>query len=160
MTFILRIWSLKRYQECTEEVGYSNSPDHALQKGEQQARWNPLQESCRKSKIPCILEADESTRLRVERILRKNYEDHVTGKGSNSLHHYNLVHNFIPLPQALKIPAAEAAVDFLTFLSAWSGSVCDAIIQSVWWSAKRIGNNLRKSGVESGKSQKSIRSDQ
>ena len=35
------------------------------------------------------------------------HEDHVAGKG----HHYNLVHTFIPLPQAMKIPLAKAAVD-------------------------------------------------
>ena len=41
-----------------------------------------------------------------------NYnEDHIAGKGENSLQHYNLVHKFIPMPQALKIPAAKAAVD-------------------------------------------------
>ena len=33
------------------------------------------------------------------------------GKGDNSLQHENLVHKFIPLPQAMKIPAAKAAVD-------------------------------------------------
>ena len=32
------------------------------------------------------------------------------GKGSNSLHRYNLVHKFIPMPQAMKIQAAKAAV--------------------------------------------------
>ena len=32
-------------------------------------------------------------------------------KGENSLQHFNLVHKFIPLPQAMKIPAAKAAVD-------------------------------------------------
>ena len=31
-------------------------------------------------------------------------------KGDSSLQHYNLVHKFIPLPQAMKIPA-KAAVD-------------------------------------------------
>ena len=35
------------------------------------------------------------------------HEDHVAGKG----HHYNLVHTFIPMPQAMKIPLAKAAVD-------------------------------------------------
>ena len=39
------------------------------------------------------------------------HEDHIAGKGDNSLHHYNLVHKFIPLLQAMKIPAAKAAVD-------------------------------------------------
>ena len=38
-------------------------------------------------------------------------EDHIAGKGENSLQHYNLVHKFIPMPQAMKIPAAKAAVD-------------------------------------------------
>ena len=31
--------------------------------------------------------------------------------GDNSLQHCNLVHKFIPMPQAMKIPAAKAAVD-------------------------------------------------
>ena len=32
-------------------------------------------------------------------------------RGINSLSHYNLVHKFIPMPQAMKIPDAKAAVD-------------------------------------------------
>ena len=32
-------------------------------------------------------------------------------KGNKSLQHYNLVHKFIPMPQAMKIPAAKASVD-------------------------------------------------
>ena len=32
-------------------------------------------------------------------------------KGENSLQHYNFVHKFILMPQALKIPPAKAAVD-------------------------------------------------
>ena len=36
------------------------------------------------------------------------HEDHIAGKGDNSLQHYNLVHKFIPMPQAMKIPAAKA----------------------------------------------------
>ena len=39
------------------------------------------------------------------------HEDHIAGKGDNSLQHYNLVHKFIPLLQAMKIPVAKAAVD-------------------------------------------------
>ena len=39
------------------------------------------------------------------------HQDHIAGKGNNSLQHYNLVHKFIPMPQAVKIPAAKAAVD-------------------------------------------------
>ena len=64
-----------------------------------------------KTKLACILEADESTRMRMGNSIPHNHEDHIAGKGENSLQHYNLVHKFIPMPQALKIPAAKAAVD-------------------------------------------------
>ena len=39
------------------------------------------------------------------------HQDHIAGKGENSLQHYNLVYKFIPMPQAMKIPEAKAAVD-------------------------------------------------
>ena len=64
-----------------------------------------------KSKLACILGASESTRLRMEESLPNHHEDHIAGKGDNSLQHYNLVHKFIPMPQAMKIPAAKAAAD-------------------------------------------------
>ena len=77
-----------------------------------------------KTKLACILEADESTRLRMGNSLPNHHEDHVAGKGENSLQHYNLVHKFIPMPQAMKIPAAKAAVDKewekLEKISAWN----------------------------------------
>ncbi len=53
----------------------------------------------------------ECTRLRVGESLPNRHEDHIAGKGNNSLQHYYLVHKFIPMPQAMKIPAAKAAVD-------------------------------------------------
>ena len=64
-----------------------------------------------KSKLACILEASESTRLRMGESLPNHHGDHIAGKGDNSLQHYNLVHKFIPMPQAMKIPAAKATVD-------------------------------------------------
>ena len=64
-----------------------------------------------KSKFACILEVNESTRMRMEESLPKYHEDHIAGKGDNSLQDYNLVHKFIPMPQAMKIPAAKAAVN-------------------------------------------------
>ena len=64
-----------------------------------------------KFKFACILDASDTTRMRMEGSLPKYHEDHIAGKGDNSLQHYNLVHKFIPMPQAMKIPAAEAAVD-------------------------------------------------
>ena len=52
-----------------------------------------------------------------------HHEDHIAGKGDNSLQHY-LVHKFIPMLQAMKIPAAKAAVDKewekLEKISAWN----------------------------------------
>ena len=47
----------------------------------------------------------------MEESILKNHEDHIAGKEDNSLQHYNLVHKFIPMPQALKMPAAKAAVE-------------------------------------------------
>ena len=61
--------------------------------------------------LVCVLEASESTRLRMGESLPNYHEDHIAGKGDNSLQHYNLVHKFILMPQAMKIPAAKAAVD-------------------------------------------------
>ena len=77
-----------------------------------------------KTKLACILEADESTRLRMGNSVPNYHQDHIAGKGENSLQHYNLVHKFIPMPQAMKIPAAKAAVDKewekLEKISAWN----------------------------------------
>ena len=83
-----------------------------------------------KSKLACILETNDSTRLRMEESPPNHHEDHVAGKGDNSLQHYNFVYKIIPTPQAMKIPAAKAAVD------------------------KRMGNIGENFGVEPDKSQK------
>ena len=63
------------------------------------------------TKLACILEADGSTRMRLGNSIPQHHEDHIAGKEENSLQHYNLVHKFIPMPQAVKILAAKAAVD-------------------------------------------------
>ena len=76
------------------------------------------------TKLACILEADESSRLRMGNSIPHHQEDHIAGKGDNSLQHYNLVHKLIPVPQAMKIAAAKAAVDKewekLEKISAWN----------------------------------------
>ena len=64
-----------------------------------------------KTKLVCILEASESTRLRMEESLPNYHEDHIAGKADTSLQHKNVVHNFIPMPQTIKIHEAKAAVD-------------------------------------------------
>ena len=75
-----------------------------------------------KTKLACILEADESARMRMGNSMPHHHEDHIAGKGENSLQQYNLVHKFIPVPQVMN--AAQAAVDKewenLEKISAWN----------------------------------------
>ena len=56
----------------------------------------------RKTKYACIVDADESTRPRLDGAGRQPHQDHISAKGINSLSHCNLVHKFIPMPQASK----------------------------------------------------------
>ena len=56
-----------------------------------------------KTRFNCIVEAHESTRPRMESVKKKNHEDHIAGKGHNSILH--------PMPQVMKIPDAKVAVD-------------------------------------------------
>ena len=50
-------------------------------------------------------------RKRLEGVPHRYHEDDISAKGRNSLSHYILVHKFFPMPQALKIPDARAAVE-------------------------------------------------
>ena len=59
----------------------------------------------------CRSSRDESMRIRMEGAPHKNHEDHTAGKGMKSLSLYILVHKFILMPQAIKIPDAKAAVE-------------------------------------------------
>ena len=79
---------------------------------QEEQEWRDTRSSTNefKSKFTCILEASESTRLRMEESLPNYHEDHVAQRGDNSIQHYNLVHKFIPMPQAMKILSAKAAV--------------------------------------------------
>ena len=68
-------------------------------------RWRKYKKTCstpdvRKTKYACIVEADESTRQRLEGTLHKDHEHHIGRKGLHSLHHYNFVHELIPMLQA------------------------------------------------------------
>ena len=47
----------------------------------------------------------------MESVTKRIHEEHLAGKGQNSALHCNFVHNFIPMPQAMKIPDAKATVD-------------------------------------------------
>ena len=96
-----------------------------------------------KTKLACVLGDDESTRMRMGNSIPHNHEDHIAGNGEFSLQHYNLVHKFIPMPQALKIPAAKAAVDKewekLEKISAWNLTKVK--------SKKKVIDEARKSGA-------------
>ena len=63
-----------------------------------------------KTKYACVADADESTRPRPEGAVHKPPQDHIIAKRMKSLIHYSLVHKFIPMPQALKIPDVKASV--------------------------------------------------
>ena len=80
-------------------------------------------ESNKETKHACIVEAHESTRKRLESTLPRNHEDHIAEKGFNSISHCNLVHEFVPMPQAMNVPDAKTAVDKewekLEKLTAW-----------------------------------------
>ena len=65
-----------------------------------------------KTKLACILEADESTRMRMGNSTTHYHQDHIAGKGEKSITALQFwFTKFIPMPQAMKIPAATVAVD-------------------------------------------------
>ena len=77
-----------------------------------------------KTRLACILEAGESTRLRTGESLPNHHEDHIAGKGDNSLQHYNLVHKFVPMHQAMKNSRSKSSsgqgMGKLEEISAWN----------------------------------------
>ena len=73
-------------------------------------------ETCRnigehKTKYACIVDGDESMRIRLEGLPHKNHEDHISAKGINSFSHCNFVHKFIPMTEAKKILDAKVSVE-------------------------------------------------
>ena len=106
ISLTLRTRSSKKPLRKQEQIGNNNGSSHALQDickkskhGETRSKTNDFE-----SEFACILEASESTRLRMDESLPKYHEDHIAVKGDTSLQHYNLVHKFIPMPQAIKNP--------------------------------------------------------
>ena len=57
------------------------------------------------------MESHESTRQRTKPALQRGHEDHTAATGASSMNHYNLVHKFIPIHKAMKIPTEKAVVD-------------------------------------------------
>ena len=77
----------------------------------------------RKTNFACVVEADESTRRRLEGWLPKDHEDHHARKGINSLNHDNLAHKFSYGLKQRRFLKHKAAVDKnwikLDKISAW-----------------------------------------
>ena len=82
---------LKERRKIHEESWKVRCQQQCLAKSEEERKYR---ETCRtsearKTKYACIVEADESTRRRLEGTLHQDHEDHLAGKGINSLNHYN-----------------------------------------------------------------------
>ena len=100
------------HQECSQDIGNTSGSGMPCKISKNNQNLVTRGGSNKiKFKQACILEATESTRLRMGESLPKFLEDHIAGKRDNSLQRYNLVHKLIPLLQAIKIPEAKAAVD-------------------------------------------------
>ena len=54
-------------------------------------------------------DADESTRKCMEGTLHQGHKDHIANKKIYLMNHYNLVHKFTLMPQAMKIPDAKSS---------------------------------------------------
>ena len=64
-----------------------------------------------KTKHACIAEADESTRIRLEGVLFSYHEDHIAAKRNKFTESLQFGAQIYPMPQALTIPDAKAAVE-------------------------------------------------
>ena len=102
-------WSSRSLKKkCAKKVGSSDASSNALQdqRCERETCRTP---DARKTKYACIVEADESTRTRLEGTLQKDHEDHIAGKRINSLKHYDLVHKLNPMPKSNENTRCESS---------------------------------------------------
>ena len=81
-----------------------------------------------KTKYVWIVEADQSMRIRMEGTPRRYHEDHIAGKGINSLSHFNYVRKFNPM----EIPDAKAAVENTGKTQESIGMVADESQKPKW----------------------------
>ena len=107
-----RRWRVQAHNESrSEKVGSSDASSNALQNTDREQWGNPPQYWKRTTQYACVVNADESTRLRLEGAVRGHHQDHITEKGTNSMNYNSLVRKFILMPRALKLPDAKAAVE-------------------------------------------------
>ena len=105
-----------------------------------------------KSKLACILEASESTRLRIGESLPTHLEDHIAGKRENSLQHYNLVHKSSRRLYCRKRREFSAALQFGAQIYSYASSHENS--RSKGSSGQGMGKIGDKFGVEPDESQK------
>ena len=84
---------------------YLAEPD-AKSTGKPVAFWTNVRQNTHASLKPTNLRESVWKELFFE-----GHENHIAGKGINSLNHNNLAHKFMPMLEAMKIPYAKAAVD-------------------------------------------------
>ena len=104
--FILLIWVTKNTKTSWKMQGESWRPRRQLQchvkepflkhmhTGNRCFKNKKAKASEAKTRFSCITEAHESTRQRTESVTQRNHEEHIAGKGHNSVLHCNLVHKF------------------------------------------------------------------
>ena len=77
-----------------------------------------------KTRLACLLEDDESRRLRMGESLPNHHEDHIAKKGENSLQHYNLVHKFYSYASSYENSCSKSSggqgMEKLEKISAWN----------------------------------------
>ena len=111
ISLTLRTRSSKKPLEMLERNGNTNGSCYALQGKQERKAWSVPWQIQKNQNLRVFLGASESTRLRMEESSPNYHEDHIAAKGDNSLQLKKFVHKFIPMHQAMKIPAAKAAVD-------------------------------------------------
>ena len=96
-------WRIQAHnQSRSEKVGSSDASSNALQNTDKEQWEHPPQYWETQDKYACIVDADESTRPRLEGAVHKHHQDHIIAKRVNSMTRDSLVHKFIPMPQVLK----------------------------------------------------------
>ena len=116
----LLILTIKRAQgnhsKMQGQIGNSHGSRYASEPEDDESSYrhrgtHSQSNKIQKSRHACIVEAHESTRKRWKGLCQKIPKITLRKKGFNLLSHYDLAHKFVPMPQAMKIPDAKAAVD-------------------------------------------------
>ena len=89
------------HQECLQEIGYTSGSRYALQDQQKTIRIGRI--------VVNPMRQNQNLRVLWKPVNLQDCLMGEAGKGDNSLQHYNLVHKFIPMPQAMKIPASKSS---------------------------------------------------